>query len=44
MLSGVEVIFNFLWFGMIVVGAVITMIILRRRDPFDDGPLPEEDE
>lgn len=44
MLSGIEVLFNFLWFGMIVIGAVITWVILRRRDPFDDGALPEEDE
>lgn len=42
MFSGVELIFNLLWFGMIVLGAVITILIMRRRDPIDDGPSIEE--
>jgi uncharacterized Tic20 family protein len=33
----VEILFNFMWFGMIVLGAVITWFILKKRDPFDDG-------
>ena len=37
MFKHVEILFNFIWFGMIAVGAVITYFILNRRDPFDDG-------
>jgi hypothetical protein len=37
MFKHVEILFNFIWFGMIAVGAVMTYFILKKRDPFDDG-------
>jgi hypothetical protein len=43
MFSLTEVLFNLLWFGMIAIGAIITIVILRQRDPYDDGSLPEDD-
>ena len=42
MFSGLEIIFNLLWFSMLVVGAIITFVIMRKRDPIDDGPAIEE--
>ncbi|HEU4963787.1 MAG TPA: hypothetical protein VFV52_08040 [Bacilli bacterium] len=44
MFSGVELIFNAMWFGMLIVGTVIVIMIMRKRDPIDDGPELEEDD
>jgi len=50
MFNGLELLFNLIWVGLIVVGAIITIAILRRKDPFDDARtdagngLPDEDD
>ncbi|MGZ4107082.1 MAG: hypothetical protein ACXVC1_04840 [Tumebacillaceae bacterium] len=42
MFSHVEVFFNLLWVFVLLIGAVILIWILKKRDPHDDGPLLEE--
>lgn len=44
MFSGIELLFNALWFGMLIVGTIIIIAIMRKRDPIDDGPSIEEDD
>ena len=44
MATWVEFLFNGLWVSLIIVGVIITVVILKRRDPFDDGPSIEEED
>ena len=43
MTSWIEILFNLIWVGVIVICAIITIVILKKRDPFDDGPSLDED-
>jgi hypothetical protein len=43
MFSASEIFFNVIWFALLVIGTIITVIILRKRDPFDDGPSAEDE-
>lgn len=39
----IEIVFNLIWVGVIVVCAILTIVIMKKRDPFDDGPSLDED-
>jgi hypothetical protein len=42
MFSHVEILFNLLWVFVLLIGAGIIVVILRQRDPHDDGQTLEE--
>lgn len=44
MLNGIEIFFNLLWLFLLVFGVVVTVRILRKSDPFDEGTAVVEDE
>lgn len=43
MTNWIEIVFNLIWVGVIVVCAIITIVIMKKRDPFDDGPSLDEE-
>jgi hypothetical protein len=44
MLKGIEIFFNLLWLFLLGFGAWMTVRILRKPDPFDEGTAVVEDE
>ncbi|MBL0387079.1 hypothetical protein JJB07_10495 [Tumebacillus sp. ITR2] len=44
MLDGIEIFFNLLWLFLLGFGAWMTVKILRKPDPFDEGTAVVEDE
>jgi len=42
--SMAEILYNAIWVFLLVVGIVITVVLLKKRDPYDDGPGLNEDE
>ena len=43
MTGWIEILFNMLWIGVLVACAVIAVVIMKKRDPYDDGPALEEE-
>ncbi|TCP59687.1 hypothetical protein EV586_101920 [Tumebacillus sp. BK434] len=43
MFSSAEIFFNLIWLALLLLGTMITVYILRKSDPFDDGPSVEDE-
>ncbi len=43
MFGAAEIFFNLIWFALLLLGTIITVFILRKHDPFDDGPSVDDE-